>query len=46
MKNVILKKLANKINTAKDTDIVAFALVAAGILFYVGWELGRAAARM
>ena len=46
MKNIIYRKLASKINSAKDTEIVTFVLVVTAIVFYVGWELGRAYARM
>ncbi|WP_158447851.1 hypothetical protein [Aquimarina longa] len=44
MKNMLYKKLTNKINTAKDTDIVRFVLIVSAILIAIGWQLGRAAA--
>ncbi len=43
MKNVFLKKVAS---LSKDMDIVVFALVAAAILLYIGWELVRVSASM
>ena len=46
MKNIIMNKLAAKINATKDVDIVLFVLAVAMGLFYIGWELGRAYARM
>ncbi|WP_164914094.1 hypothetical protein [Aquimarina sediminis] len=46
MKNIILNKLAAKINKIKDVDIALYVIAIAMGLMYVGWELGRVYARM